>query len=388
MALEDFATELVAERQAAGLTRRLRSIDGAPGTWVTVDGRRVLLLCSNNYLGLATHPAVQEAACQAIADYGAGAGASRLISGSTRLHQQLEAQLAAFKGTEAALLFNSGYHANVGTISALVGETDAVFSDALNHASIIDGCRLSRAQVTVYPHNDVDALSAALAQSTARRRLVVTESVFSMDGDTAPLRAICTAAERHGAMVMVDEAHATGVIGPHGGGVVEQEGLQDRVTVQMSTLGKALGGFGAFVAARRSIIDLLINTARSFIYTTALPPAVIAAASAALTIVLTDHQRRQTLAENAAQLRQGLERLGFALGPHPSHIIPVLIGDAERTMRLSERLLAAGVFVQGIRPPTVPPGTARLRVTLMSTHTPADLRMALDALGGVLESVE
>ena len=388
MALEDFATELVAERQAAGLTRRLRSIDGAPGTWVTVDGRRVLLLCSNNYLGLATHPAVQEAACQAIADYGAGAGASRLISGSTRLHQQLEAQLAAFKGTEAALLFNTGYHANVGTISALVGETDAVFSDALNHASIIDGCRLSRAQVTVYPHNDVDALSAALAQSTARRRLVVTESVFSMDGDTAPLRAICTAAERHGAMVMVDEAHATGVIGPHGGGVVEQEGLQDRVTVQMSTLGKALGGFGAFVAARRSIIDLLINTARSFIYTTALPPAVIAAASAALTIVLTDHQRRQTLAENAAQLRQGLERLGFALGPHPSHIIPVLIGDAERTMRLSERLLAAGVFVQGIRPPTVPPGTARLRVTLMSTHTPADLRMALDALGGVLESVE
>ena len=388
MALEDFATELVAERQAAGLTRRLRSIDGAPGTWVTVDGRRVLLLCSNNYLGLATHPAVQEAACQAIADYGAGAGASRLISGSTRLHQQLEAQLAAFKGTEAALLFNSGYHANVGTISALVGETDAVFSDALNHASIIDGCRLSRAQVTVYPHNDVDALSAALAQSTARRRLVVTESVFSMDGDTAPLRAICTAAERHGAMVMVDEAHATGVIGPHGGGVVEQEGLQDRVTVQMSTLGKALGGFGAFVAARRSIIDLLINTARSFIYTTALPPAVIAAASAALTIVLTDHQRRQTLAENAAQLRQGLERLGVALGPHPSHIIPVLIGDAERTMRLSERLLAAGVFVQGIRPPTVPPGTARLRVTLMSTHTPADLRMALDALGGVLESVE
>jgi 8-amino-7-oxononanoate synthase len=302
-----------------------------------------------------------------------------------RLHQRLEEQLAAFKHTEAALLFNSGYHANIGVLGALVGEGDAVFSDALNHASIIDGCHLSRAQVVIYPHRDVDNLATQLAHSTARRRLIVTESIFSMDGDTAPLGAVCEVAERYGAMVMVDEAHATGVVGPRGAGVVAQEGLQDRVTVQMGTLGKGLGAFGAFVAARRCIIDLLINNARSFIYTTALPPAVVAAAAAALAIVMTDERRRRGLAKNAAQLHRELKQLGLQLGPGASHIIPVLIGDARRTLRLSDRLFAEGVFVQAIRPPTVPSGTARLRITAMSTHTVCDLCVAREAFRRVLE---
>ena len=378
MSVADFATCELARRQAAGLVRRLRPIDGAQDTWVSVDGRRALLLCSNNYLGLATHPAVRQAASRAALDYGAGAGASRLISGSMRVHHALEEQLAVFKGAEAALLFNSGYQANVGAIAALVGTDDAVFSDALNHASIIDGCRLSRAAVSVYPHNDVSVLSELLARSTARRRLVVTESIFSMDGDTAPLAAICDVAERCGAMVMVDEAHATGVVGPHGAGVVAALGLQSRVTLQMGTLGKALGTFGAFVAGRRAVVDLLINAARSFIYTTALPPPVVAAASAALAIVASDPTPRQRLAENAARLWQGLRRSGLHVPEQPAHIIPVMIGDATQTMRISERLLEAGVFVQGIRPPTVPQNTARLRVTMMSTHTPEDLGLAVE----------
>jgi len=386
--VHDFAARALASREAAGLMRRLRCVDGAQDTWVTVEGRRALLLCSNNYLGLANHPAVREAAARAAVDYGVGAGASRLISGSMRLHHGLEEQLADLKGTPAALLFTSGYHANIGAITALVGDGDAVFSDQLNHASIIDGCRLSQARVFVYPHRDTAALEALLARHRAPRRLVVTESVFSMDGDTAPLPAICDIAERHGAMLMVDEAHATGVIGATGGGVVEAEGLQARITLQMGTLGKALGGFGAFVAARRTVIDLLINTARSFVFTTALPPPVVAAALAALDIVRTGGELRLRLAENAAALGASLRQLGLTLGPNPSHIIPVVIGDADRTMQLSERLLAEGVFVQGIRPPTVPPGTSRLRVTLMSPHTAEDLQFAVDAFRRVLTGDE
>ena len=379
MSVVDFATCELARRQAVGLARRLRLVDGAQETWVTVEGRRTLLLCSNNYLGLATHPTVREAASRAATEYGAGAGASRLISGSMRLHHDLEAQLASFKGTEAALLFNSGYHANIGAITALVGAADAVFSDALNHASIIDGCRLSRARVLVYPHNDVGALNDLLARSSARRRLVVTESIFSMDGDTAPLAEMCEVAERHDAMVMVDEAHATGAVGPRGAGVVAAMGLQQRVTLQMGTLGKALGTFGAFVAGRRAVVDLLINAARSFIYTTALPPSVVAAASAALAIVSSDPLLQQRLADNASRISHGLRQLGLRVPKTATHIIPVMIGDATAAMRMSERLLDAGVFVQGIRPPTVPPDTARLRVTVMSTHTPDDVAFALAA---------
>jgi 8-amino-7-oxononanoate synthase len=379
MAVDDFARREMEACRAAGLQRRIRWIEGAQDTWVTVDGRRTLLLCSNNYLGLANDPAVREAASKAAVDYGVGAGASRLISGSTRLHRALEEQLAEFKSAEAALLFNSGYHANVGTISALVGNEDAVFSDELNHASIIDGCRLSGARIRIYRHNDVGHLAALLAGTAARRRLIVTESVFSMDGDTAPLAAICEFAERYDAMVMVDEAHATGVVGPEGRGVVAAEGLQARVTLQMGTLGKALGTFGAFVAGSRAVIELLLNTARSFIYTTALPPPVVAAAATALSIACADAERRQRLHDNTDYLHRAFEQLGLRVGGPRSHILPVLIGDSERAMRISERLLTAGVFVQGIRPPTVPAGTARLRVTPMSTHTAEDLAFAVEA---------
>ncbi|MFI5396727.1 MAG: 8-amino-7-oxononanoate synthase [Candidatus Binatia bacterium] len=379
MVIDDLARRELKALRTAGLQRRLRWIDGAQDAWVTVDGRRALLLCSNNYLGLAHHPVVREAAQKAAVDYGAGAGASRLISGSMRLHHALEEQLAAFKCAEAALLFSSGYHANIGTIAALLGKEDAVFSDELNHASIIDGCRLSGARICVYRHNDVEALAALLAGTAARRKLVVTESIFSMDGDTAPLTAICEVAERHGAFVMVDEAHATGVVGPQGRGVVAAEGLQQRVAIQMGTLGKAVGTFGAFVASSRALVDLLLNTARSFVYTTALPPPVVAAAAAALTIISSDSERRQRLEDNAAYLHRGFNQIGLSVGARPTHILPVAIGDSDRAMDVSDRLLAAGVFVQGIRPPTVPVGTARLRVTAMSPHTPEDLAFAVEA---------
>ena len=379
MRADDVATWELERRRAAGLLRRLRPIDGPQDPWVTIEGRRVLLLCSNNYLGLATHPALREAAARAARDWGVGAGASRLISGSLRLHEALEEQLAALKGTAAALLFGSGYQANVGAITALVGSDDAVFSDELNHASIIDGCRLSRARVLVYPHNDVEALAALLTRHSARRRLVVTESVFSMDGDSAPLAAICDVADRYGAFVMVDEAHATGVLGPTGGGLVEAAGLRGRVALQVGTLGKALGTYGAFVAGSRAVVDLLVNAARSFVYTTALPPPAVAAAAAAVNVLQAEPQRRQQLAANASTLWHGLRDAGLQVGAAPGHIIPVHIGDAERTMQWSEALLAAAVFVQGIRPPTVPPGTARLRVTVMSTHTATDLAAAVNA---------
>lgn len=378
MGTTDFVDEALARREAQGLRRRMRWIDGAQDRWVEVDGRRALLLCSNNYLGLANDPELREAAARALRDCGVGAGASRLVSGSMRAHRELEEALADLKRAEAALVFTSGYQANVGTITALVGRDDEVFSDELNHASLIDGCRLSRTRVSVYPHNDMERLGALLAASRARRRLIVTDSVFSMDGDEAPLAVICDLADRYGAMTLVDEAHATGAIGPHGSGVVGREGLQERVTVQMGTLGKALGCFGAFVAGRRNLVDYLANEARSFVFTTALPPAIVAAARAAVAIAAREDGRRERLAANAARLHAGLLRLGFAV-PHCSHILPVMIGDPAATMALCGRLLDRGVFAQGIRPPTVPPGTSRLRVTLMATHTDADIDAALAA---------
>lgn len=370
--------------RAAGRWRELRRIEGPVDTWVTIDGMRVLALCSNNYLGLANHPGLAAAAARAAETYGVGAGASRLISGSLAIHRDLETRLARFEHTEAAVLFPTGYHANVGAITALVGRGDAVFSDQLNHASIIDGCRLSGAEVHVYPHADAGALDALLAtRSTARRRLVVTDSVFSMDGDHAPLREICRVAAAHDAMVMVDEAHATGVEGPTGAGLVEALGLGDAVTVQMGTLGKALGAAGAFVAGSEALIALLVNRARSFIYTTALPPPVVAAVDAALDVVEREPERRARLATIAATLRARLVELGFEIPPGAGPIIPVITGSSERALAWSRELLERGVFVQAIRPPTVPDGTARLRVTLMATHTDEDLAHAVAAFAAL-----
>ncbi len=374
----DLADEL--ERiDRAGLRRRLTPIDSGSDAEVAIDGERYVLLSSNNYLGLAGHPVVKEAARRAIDRYGTGTGSSRLIAGHADLHAALEAQLAAFKRTDAALVFPSGYQANVGAITTLVGPGDHVFSDELNHASIIDGCRLSRATTHVYAHCKMQSLAAALAGTPREgRRLIVTDSVFSMDGDRAPLAELIEVAEQYHSVLMVDEAHATGVLGPRGAGLADELGVGDRIPVQMGTLGKALGSAGAYVAGSRPLVELLVNRARSFIFTTGLAPASVAAAGAALDVVAAEPERRRALADNAAHLRDGLRALGFDVGGD-THIVPVVLGDNERTVAFSAALRRRGVLVHPIRPPTVPPGTARLRVTPMATHTRAHLDRALAA---------
>ena len=378
--LDHVLQDRLGELKRRGLYRYLRLISGRQTTVVTMEGKEVVLLSSNNYLDLANHPEVKRAAAEALESYGCGAGASRLISGTMELHARLEAKLAEFEGTEAALVFGSGYHANTGVIPALMGPGDIIFSDELNHASIIDGCRLARADTQVFRHRDTGHLEELLASApTPGQRLIVTDSVFSMDGDVARLPEIAALARRYRAWVMVDEAHATGVFGPNGAGVVEETGLQGRIEIQMGTLGKALGSFGAYVAGSRVLIEWLINRARSFIYSTALPPPLLAAALAALHIVKNEPERRRRLWNNAAFLRQGLSGLGYRLGESESPILPVLIGDEEKTMALCAALLKHGVFAHGIRPPTVPEGTARLRVTPTATHTDEELERALRA---------
>jgi len=369
----------LAALDAAGLRRRLRPLSTASDAEVASADRRLLLLSSNNYLGLATHPAVCRAASMAIERYGCGTGSSRLIAGSTDLHVEVEQKLAAFKGTEAALLFASGYQANVGAITTLVGRGDHVYSDALNHASIIDGCRLSRATVHVYPHRDVRALEALLATTPpGGRRLIVTDSVFSMDGDRAPLAELVALADAYHSHLMIDEAHATGVLGARGAGLADECGLVERIAVHMGTLGKALGSMGAYVAGSRTLVDLLVNRARSFVYTTGLAPAAVAAAGAALDVLAAEPARREALFENAEHLRAELTELGFAVDGD-THILPVRIGDNARAMAVADGLVARDVLVQAIRPPTVPPGTARLRVTPMATHSRAQLARAIEA---------
>ena len=364
----------------AGLYRRLRRVDGDQGPTLALDGKEVVNFSSNNYLGLANHPALREAGKDAIDRYGCGSGASRLISGNMTLHEELEAKLAELKGTEAALVFNSGFQANVGIISTLIGEGDVVFSDALNHASVIDGCRLSRAKVYVYGHADLQQLEDCLKNASAScRKLIVTETLFSMDGDEAPIKEIVDLAEKYDAMVMVDEAHATGVYGPNGAGIVAKLGLSGRVLVQMGTLGKALGGFGAYVAGSAGFRELMINRCRSFVFTTSLPPAVMAMGIAALDLVKKEPERRLALSNNCARLNGGLKALGYSVANSRSQIIPLMVGDADECMQLSEQLLERGIFAQGIRPPTVPPGTSRLRITVMATHTNEHLQRALGA---------
>jgi 8-amino-7-oxononanoate synthase len=385
---DDFIENELLRLKEAGLYRSLRRVDGAQDSLLLLDGRVVINFSSNNYLGIANHPALAAAAKEAIDRYGCGSGASRLISGNMALHEALEAKLAEFKDTEAALVFNSGFQANSGLLATLAGEGDVIFSDALNHASIIDGCRLSRARAQVYRHCDVGHLHALLKDAPeGARKLIVSETIFSMDGDEAPLLEIVEVAEEFGATVMVDEAHATGIFGANGAGVVAKLGLSERVPVQMGTLGKALGGFGAYIAGSRGLRDLLINRCRSFIFTTSLPPAVMATALAAIDLVKAEPERREALWANCRTMKQGLANLGCRLGPSQSPILPLIIGDAAQCMILSERLLQQGVFAQGIRPPTVPPGTARLRITLMATHTREQIEQALRAFGQIPEAL-
>jgi glycine C-acetyltransferase/8-amino-7-oxononanoate synthase len=375
--------ERLEELRDRGLYRRLRLISGPQGPRVTLDGQPVLLLCSNDYLGLANHPRVRGAAAEAAMRWGAGAGASRLISGNMQPHGRLEDRLARFKGYESALLFGSGYLANTGTIAALAGSGAVVFSDELNHASIIDGCRLSRAETFVYRHGDTEHLAWGLREAEGRGALIVSDGVFSMDGDVAPLEQLVKLARDHRCRLMVDEAHATGALGPGGRGSVAAAGLSGEVDVVMGTLGKALGSYGAYVCASRELTDYLTNTARSLIFSTAPPPPVAAAGLAALELLESRPHRIDELHANATTLRSALAAQGLATGGCQTQIIPMEIGDATRTMALSERLLERGVFAQGIRPPTVPEGTSRLRFTVMSTHRAAELERAAEIVGDV-----
>jgi glycine C-acetyltransferase/8-amino-7-oxononanoate synthase len=373
--------ERLEELRESGLHRWLRLVGGAQGPRVLLDGREVLLLCSNNYLGLADHPRVREAAAEAALRWGTGAGGSRLISGNMEPHRRLEERLAAFKGYEAALLFGSGYLANIGAISALAGRGEVVFSDELNHASIVDGCRLARAETFVYRHGDAEHLAWGLREADGRGSLIVTDGVFSMDGDVAPLADLLELAREHGCRLMVDEAHATGALGPGGRGSVAAAGLSGEIDLVVGTLGKALGSYGAYVCASAELSEYLLNTARSFIFSTALPPSAAEAALAALELLEAEPERVRRLNANAAALRKGLLAEDLEAGGGQSQIVPLEVGDAALTMELSERLLARGVFAQGIRPPTVPAGSSRLRFSVMATHEETELREAARLAG-------
>jgi 8-amino-7-oxononanoate synthase len=375
----------LAELRELGLYRRVRMISGPQGPRVVLDGKPVLLLCSNNYLGLADHPRVREAAADAAMRWGVGAGASRLVSGTMTVHRRLEDRLAAFEGTEAALLFGSGYLANLGVVSALAGEGSVVFSDELNHASIIDGCRLARADTFVYQHADAEHLAWGLRNASGRSALIVTDSVFSMDGDVAPLEEIVALARRHRVRVVVDEAHGTGCLGPGGRGAVHEAGVEDEVDVVIGTLGKALGAYGAYAACDQAIAQLLLNTARPFIYSTAPAPPVAAGALAALELLADQPQRVERLQANAAALRDELAREGFDVSGSTTQIVPLVVGDAHQAMRMCELAIEDGVFAQAIRPPTVPVGTSRLRLVAMASHAEDDLHAAASTIARAIQ---
>lgn len=368
------------ELEERGLRRVLRLLEGEQKEKITIDGKDALNFCSNNYLGLANDERLKSAAKEALDKYGLGSGASRLVVGNMSLHKRLEEKIAAFKGCEAALLFNSGYAANLGAISALCGKDDIVFSDKLNHASIVDGILLSRAEFKRYPHKDMDALEDMLKNSNGfRRKVIITDTIFSMDGDIAPLPKIVELAEKYGAWIYVDEAHATGVLGKKGKGAVEHFGLDGKVQIQMGTLSKAVGSFGAFICGSKTLIDYLINKSRGFIYTTSLPPSICAASIVALEIIERESELRKKLWENVAFLKEGLKELGFDTLESQTPIIPILTKEPKITMEFSKRCYEYGIFVQGIRPPTVPEGKARLRITVMATHKRCDLVKALDS---------
>lgn len=375
-----FREELAALR-THGLYRQMRVVEGSQRSRVRLDGREALLLCANNYLGLADHPALKEAAAIGLERYGTGSGASRLVSGNMELHEMLESRIAEFKGSEAALIFNSGYAANTGVIPALAGRGDVIFSDRFNHASIVDGSLLSRARFVRYPHNDVMTLRRLLADTEpSRQRLIVTDGVFSMDGDLARLAELVALKKEFAALLMVDDAHGTGALGDTGRGSAELFDVMTEIDIQMGTFGKALGSFGAYVAASREVVDYLINRARSFIFSTSLPPSVLAASLAALDLVDSEEgvTLREKLSDNASFFRSALQKAGFSTMRSETQVIPVFVGEAGPTMEFSRQLLEAGIFVQGIRPPTVPAGSCRLRCTVMATHTRDDLAWAAE----------
>jgi glycine C-acetyltransferase len=367
-----------------GLYRRLRVLEDEQKAETTVDHRLVVNLSSNNYLGLTTHPHLRERALEATRRFGVGTGSVRPIAGTMTIHAELERRLAEFKKTEAVVVFQSGFTANAGTVAAVLDKEDIVVSDELNHASIIDGCRLSRAAIKVFPHKDVDAARKILESLPARRRvLLITDGVFSMDGDLGPLPGLCSLAEEYGCIMMVDDAHASGVFGANGRGTIDHFGMHGRVDIQVGTLSKAIGVLGGYVAGTRSLIEFLQHRARPFLFSTSHPPAVVAACIAALEVLMEEPQVIERLWENTRFFKAGLTRLGFNTGVSESPITPVIVGDGALAMRLSDRLFESGVFAQGIAFPTVAVGKARVRTIVTATHTRDELQFALDAFASV-----
>jgi len=363
-----------------GLYRRLRILEGRQQATTVFDGRSVVNLSSNNYLGLTTHPRLIEAAIQAIRDFGVGSGSVRTIAGTMSLHMELERRLAAFKHTEAVVVFQSGFAANAGTVSSVLTKEDVVISDSLNHASIIDGCRLSRAAIKVFPHKDVDAARAILRDLPAsQRKLLITDGVFSMDGDLGPLPALCDLAEEFGCIMMVDDAHASGVFGRNGRGTVDHFHMHGRVDIQVGTLSKAFGSLGGYVAGSKDLIEFLYHRGRPFLFSTSHPPSVAATCLAALDVLEQEPEIIERLWDNTRFFKAGLTSLGFDTGISESPITPVIAGEGSRAMELSDRLFREGVFAQGIAFPTVAKDKARVRTIVTATHTKDELQFALDA---------
>jgi glycine C-acetyltransferase len=379
-----FLADELDQLRRQGLFRPLRVLGSAQDTEVIVDGKRVLNLSSNNYLGLTTHPRLMAAMIEATEKWGAGSGAVRTIAGTMTVHEDLERRLASFKHTEASLVFQSGFTANLGVLQSLVKEGDVIISDELNHASIIDGIRLSKAERSIFKHRDMDDLERHLEKHREKRvKLVVTDGVFSMDGDIAPLPAIVERAERFGALVMVDDAHASGVLGKNGRGSVNHFGLDGRVDLQMGTLSKAIGVLGGYVAAPQAVRDFLIHRARPFLFSTSHPPGVAAACIAAIDVLLAEPERIDQLWKNTARFKAGLKRLGFETGASETPITPVIVGKGAVAMDFSDRLFKLGVFAQGIGFPTVAEGRARIRTIVTSVHTDPQLDQALEAFASV-----
>jgi 8-amino-7-oxononanoate synthase len=369
----------------SGLYRDMRVVGNAQDTHIEIEGKSFLSFCSNNYLGLANHPSVVKAVKDAVEEYGWGAGASRLVSGNMTLHEVLEDAISRFKGKDAAIVFPTGYMANLGAITSLVSNGDLVICDKLNHASIIDGCRLSGADFRVYAHCNMKKLENILKKASKyNRKLIVTDSVFSMDGDLAPLPDIVRVATEYNAMIMVDEAHGTGVFGENGRGVVEHFNLNKEIDVVMGTLSKAIGSLGGYVSGDIDLISYLRNKARSFMYTTALPPAVCAASIAGINLIQEDHSMRESLWYNVRFIKDKLRSLNINMVSSQSQIIPILIGDAQKAVEISKLLYEKGILIPAIRPPTVPANSSRLRMTVMSLHTQDDLERLFEVFSEVL----
>ncbi|NIR28519.1 MAG: 8-amino-7-oxononanoate synthase [Gammaproteobacteria bacterium] len=383
--MEDALRAELERRRRSHLLRRREILEGAQGVEPLIDGRRYLAFCSNDYLGLANDPRIIEAMQRGAARYGAGSGASHLVTGHSRAHHALEEELAAFVGRERALLFSTGYMANLGVASALVGRGDGVFQDRLNHASLIDAALLAHAHLRRYAHGDVAQLERALERSTAKRKLVLTDGVFSMDGDMAPLPALAVAARRAGAVLAVDDAHGVGVVGARGRGTLEHYGLGPaEVPVLVGTLGKAFGTFGAFVAGGHTLVETVLQAARTYVYTTALPPSVAEATRTALRIVCQEGWRREHLRTLVRRFRDGAAHLGLPLMPSESPIQPLLLGETTAALQAADALRVRGIYITAMRPPTVPRGTARLRIAFSAAHQSVHVDRLLDALGEVV----